>query len=210
MPLAAQARLPSNSLLILACAAALMRRGTPAWAAAGAGAAAAAAAGLPDASLMRIETWCAGAAILAGTLILWRATPPLPVFFLNLFLLAVTAFSPAGSPPAVLPALAVLAWMAALEAAYLPPGVAIELRASLLSMLRLAAPVGGMVVFFSLMLPGRDDIESVSGFTGAGILEAGAFGRVRLSAQPAFRAHFDEPVAPRNLYWRGDVLEENA
>ena len=210
LPLPGEDRWIILAFLGAAMVAGVLRWASSAWLAGALALLAGLGARLFDASFLRLETWCELAAVAAGALILWRASPPIPVFFLNLFLLVAKAFSPISSPPLPLLAVAVLLWMVALEIGYLPPTVKPEFKASLFAMLRLLVPVGSMVIFFSLLLPGRHEMESASGFTGAGILEAGAFGRVRLSPEPSFRAYFDEPVSLRSLYWRGDVLEENA
>lgn len=209
LPLPSDARLPAWGLPILAVALVVVRKALPTWVAATLAGGAAWASGLPEAPLGRVETWGVGASFVLGALLLSPRCPPVPIFFLNVGMLAFSAFSPAGSPPALALAVIMLIWVGALEAACLPAGVPYQLRASLLSMLRLVIPVGGMVLFFTLLLPKRDEMESVSGFSGTGILEAGAFGRVRLSPEPAFRAHFESEPPLRVLYWRGDVLEEN-
>ncbi len=164
----------------------------------------------------RPGVWAAVPALAAAAFLLGPGRPLALVwaYLANMILLGVLVLASAHewSPAAIV--VDVLVWLLALQFAYHPPTVPLRWGAALANILRLFLPVGLAVAAFSALLPSRDETSAVSGFTGRGILEAGAFGRVRLSDRPVFKAFWPPdgppPPAAGQLYWRGDVLEGNA
>lgn len=97
---------------------------------------------------------------------------------------------------------------------YRPPEAVRSFWASLIRSLRVVVPVSIVVILVFWLFPdySLQPIQGITGFAGNGILDPGRLEGLSQSRRVALVAHFSESEklpAPGQLYWRGQVLENN-
>lgn len=161
------------------------------------------------------------AAMAACMLLLRPLTPPrgLWVIFCLLVMLLGIALQPSGGVSGVFIVVDVIVCMLLAEQVHRPPEVKISLWVSMMRSLRLVVPVTIIVTlifsFFPDLSPQTRQVFGnfgTSGFDGGGMLDPTNIASVAQSRRVALVARFpkDKPLPkPRDLYWRGQVLEKN-
>lgn len=155
---------------------------------------------------------------MSGAMFLLRPTTPargLKVLLCLLIMLTAILLKP--YPPVGLPFVLfnVIAFLFLAEHLHRPTEAAISLWVSLARSLRVVVPVSLVVSLIFWLFPNLSlfPTASLSGFSGANVLDPGAIAELVTSRRVAFEARFakgQEIPRASDLYWRGQVLEENS
>jgi hypothetical protein len=156
------------------------------------------------------------AGLLAATQLLRPVTPSrgLRVIFCLLAMVAAAALRPFPSVNALFIVLDVAVLVILTEHLHRPPEAAIPFLVALTRSLRVVAPVSLIVILVFTLFPSLSlqTVPAITAFVGSDVLDPRRMGELVQSRRVAMVARFDadSPVpGVEDLYWRGQVLENN-